>query len=657
MPASRHSPLRALSVGGLRIEHGSTRIGRLTLRRFQEEAWEAAERPGTVVLDAPTGSGKTLAMLLAAERSLEEGKSALIMYPTKVLISDQLDSMRRLAAAAGIDARIEAVDADRLHRLAADKGYRSHGEALAEILAEAPGVFLTNPDTLYYILRMEYRGGRTLVTKLFSVGTVCVDELHLFWGAQLQAIYSMLSLMAPARRLLVSTATHDEDALRLLSHLPAPQRVEARPSPGGDTVRHETLLEVYTVTRRPVLAPEDAPVVAEIAARLYERGRAAGGKPPYLVAIVNSIAFSERLGRLLRESLGVDVSIVNSLKPPEERRVDAPVVVGTSAIEVGVDFDTPALLFEANNAPGFIQRLGRVARRRPGLAAAVIPYSAAQRLAERLPGDALEYQQLVEAAKQALSPQPSHARFMESPHGAASQVAIAYTVTRKLADAESPRRRLVEAAQIAAQMLPPALRGHVEGLAEALASGHAYAPLSGLLGRGPAAQLAAMWRLAKSYVKMGVRGAFTSLPALILLDGQPRLGSVDVTDLPKLDFEYAEDEAQLPPEARSLGVEPPILIVYGLADPRHRRHLKVTPLDAGRPWHIGRFGFLDAMRVEAGDSGLAEKIAGILRGLPGYLSPYPSDWRLAAVPSHAGWLVLGPDALVEAWLAASPTRG
>lgn len=42
--------------------------------------------------------------------------------------------------------------------------------------------------------------------------------------------------------------------------------------------------------------------------------------------------------------------------------------VGTSAIEVGIDFKCDYLIFEAGDAAGFMQRFGRVGRHQPGTA-------------------------------------------------------------------------------------------------------------------------------------------------------------------------------------------------------------------------------------------------------------------------------------------------
>lgn len=650
MQASNSNPIFSLTISGLKVEAGHTSLGGLRLRRFQEEVYERTRSPGLTVVDAPTGSGKTLAMLLAAKHSLDEGSSAFILYPTKALIEDQLSSMKRLAAAIGLDAPILRVDSDTLSRHAAARGYRTHGEALLDLLSQ-PSLVLTNPDIAYTLLTMRFSRGKSLFQQLFTVATFCVDELHLFWGAQLQAIYTMLYLLSPGRRIVVSTATHDPEALSLLHALPSPATVKARESSGGDTVRHETLLHVYTLTPGPVLStPEHADATAAITLSLLDQ--VGDGPPPRVVAIVNSLAFSELLAARLRESLGPgSVATVNSLTPPRERRLDAPVVVGTSAIEVGVDFDTPALVFEANNAPSFIQRLGRVSRKRPGVAAAILPHSQAQRLQEALSGisgEPLPYTGLVEAVRASLSPLSSYAGFIKSPHGAAAQLAIAYTIVEKT----SRKPKLEEAAAVAEETLPPRLRGHVSELRKALEEKRTYPPLADTLGPGWRLR-GSLRKLAKSYRKIGVRGAFTTLPAFY--EQHSALGSVDVADLPKLDFDYAATPDELPEEARRAGAEPPIILVHGLA--ASRGAVTVTPLyPDGHPWTHRHFGFLtrERLRVDSGDPRLSEKIASVLDGLPALLVPQPSDWRLTSLPSRTargrGWLIIGPDALVQLYM-------
>ena len=153
----------AINVGEVKIERGNTQIGedKLTLYKYQEEVYRS--RAELITIDAPTGAGKTLAMLLVAKKILEEGENALILYPTKALIKDQWESLKNLASKIGLNTEIIMVDADVLHKHAMNKGFKTHGEALLDLLSVGvPKVVLSNPDVVYYILRLYYKHGKSI---------------------------------------------------------------------------------------------------------------------------------------------------------------------------------------------------------------------------------------------------------------------------------------------------------------------------------------------------------------------------------------------------------------------------------------------------------------------------------------------------------------
>jgi CRISPR-associated endonuclease/helicase Cas3 len=75
---------------------------------------------------------------------------------------------------------------------------------------------------------------------------------------------------------------------------------------------------------------------------------------------------ARRIARLLRERLpGLHVGENTGLTDDERRRAamaNAQLIVGTSTIDVGVDFNISLLIFEAPDAGAFLQRLGRLGR-------------------------------------------------------------------------------------------------------------------------------------------------------------------------------------------------------------------------------------------------------------------------------------------------------
>ena len=97
------------------------------------------------------------------------------------------------------------------------------------------------------------------------------------------------------------------------------------------------------------------------------------------VVIVNSVVNAIRLeDRLVESGFSRDtLAIIRGLshRAVRERRGKL-LALGTSAIEVGVDFRCDYLLFEASEAASFLQRFGRVGRHGPGKAVALVPPNA-----------------------------------------------------------------------------------------------------------------------------------------------------------------------------------------------------------------------------------------------------------------------------------------
>lgn len=88
------------------VEEGSTAFGRWTLRRFQEEVYEALRGRRDLLLVAPTGAGKTLTLLLGE-------RGAVGVYPNNTLLLDQqrsIDAVLRGALGAKVEAAYTSSD-------------------------------------------------------------------------------------------------------------------------------------------------------------------------------------------------------------------------------------------------------------------------------------------------------------------------------------------------------------------------------------------------------------------------------------------------------------------------------------------------------------------------------------------------------------------
>ncbi len=654
MNLSKFSNFFTVKVDGLEIEYGSRELG-FRLYKYQEEVLELSTERNLIAIDAPTGAGKTLALLLAFKRLFEDEKNAMILYPTKTLIEDQKTSISKLVEKIKVSVDVTPVDSDRLHEYMLAKGYKTHGEALYDILSSAgPKLVLTNPDILYYILRMEFKRGRPIYRELAKFAGIGIDELHLYWGASLQILFTFLSLMKNKMRLL-STATHDPTLLSLLSHLKGLAKVKAREVEKGARIRHEVHLAFVSIKPEGVLYGDDeAEKIADTVLSVLDQVEY--GVNPRVVCIVNSLVFSEKIAEKVSERER-DVSLINSLTPRGERNIDSKIVVGTSAIEVGINFDTQALIFEATDTAGFIQRLGRVGRKRPGIAVAFMPYDNFRKIQKEIPQNGrISYSELERAVKHSFTRNPSYADIAGSLHGALIQAGITYTLIRKLIEKDKPLRTLVNIFKYTSRMLPPSLTRVYEDLVEIfdkkMFRKEEYEKLLEIINANRFNLPKKLLEILKSFIKIGVRGVYSSLPAYILK--YRTIGSVDVGDLGKMNFEYISSEEEFREKVGSPppDLEYPILVIRGVLERGYRIAIRPRKFKPGELFLLSK----ENVYVSAPDDRLRNKIAKLLDGVLAYVVyGSPGDWRFSALKliGGEGWVILGPDAVIQAWLDES----
>ena len=109
VPSYADQPLPKLVSSRLLREAVDERIDHLY--RFQAEAISKIRAGKNVVVTASTASGKTMAFLIPvidrilARRGAGKGVSALFLYPTKALASDQVANIGEIAESCGISAK------------------------------------------------------------------------------------------------------------------------------------------------------------------------------------------------------------------------------------------------------------------------------------------------------------------------------------------------------------------------------------------------------------------------------------------------------------------------------------------------------------------------------------------------------------------------
>ena len=377
-----------------------------TLYPHQAVMADEWDKHDAFLLITKTGSGKTAAAalptLLQAKDDSRQPEGAVFVYPTNALIEDQERSIRKLIEAEGMkaysltpdnasgkygDERIVLVrvDAERLEKFAKAYGfYRpdgsfDKGRALAEVLKlDKHKIVLVNPDILYLVYTLAYRSSAEDVALLQAYQTVVFDEFHLYGGVELAHALFLIHLaraLHTFRRVVLLSATPDQQTREWIERLLKPHVIDAtattaRLQVGSRPVAHDVALEPMPRGRDAVEAARAK--IVELRDTLRAK-RAENPDAEYIpgVVILNSVVKAIELEDGLVESgfAREEIAPIRGLSARAARDVRGKtLVIGTSAIEVGIDFKCDYLVFEASDAASFMQRFGRVGRHQPGTA-------------------------------------------------------------------------------------------------------------------------------------------------------------------------------------------------------------------------------------------------------------------------------------------------
>lgn len=339
-----------------------------------------ADDVDVVINTAMTGDGKSLAgMLPLLTRPAEAPTIAL--YPTNELIQDQYRSAERMLPEWGMLAdRASMVFGSKLDELYASTDTLTRSETLLRELKNHRLV-LSNPDMLHAILQFAYHQFNrdpTWIASQFAqmFQQLTFDEFHIFDTAQITAVLTGLLFLYeqspyPLKTLLLS-ATPDErllqplqragfgDRLRVIS--PQQQGWYAHgtdPGPGWRPILQGCQITFVAQTAEEWVAEH----LEDVLLAWFQTH----GKGAKVALIVNSVATALRLAELLRPrfaAMGLTVEPNTGLNGRSTRKAsyEADLLIGTSTVDVGVDFRINLLIFEAPSAGTFLQRLGRLGR-------------------------------------------------------------------------------------------------------------------------------------------------------------------------------------------------------------------------------------------------------------------------------------------------------
>ncbi len=358
-----------------------------TLVWHQLETLKALRNPeiDVVINTAMTGDGKSLAAYLQV---LQGESYAIGLYPTNELARDQETQTK------GYIETFQPKNKPRVTRLSgADLEIYAENEGLKKSTAlstrtHQSEVVLTNPDIFHYLHRGAYLIPGDSPDKLWGridkdFDLFILDEFHVFAAPQIASVINTMLLIRFTNRrkkFLFLSATPDEQLIGKLQKAGFRCKV-INPLEENKYRFPETLeesLELENQKWRQVSRPISLNFISleptfkasetwlkENSNLILEYFQNYPGSKGAI--ILNSIAAVKRLVPFFKElfqehNLTVGENTGLSGKTQKELSLAADLVLGTSTIDVGVDFKINLLIFESADAGNFIQRLGRLGR-------------------------------------------------------------------------------------------------------------------------------------------------------------------------------------------------------------------------------------------------------------------------------------------------------
>lgn len=337
---------------------------------------------------AMTGDGKTLvAYLQSLQGETPEGFCyAIGLYPTNELARDQEEQVKKYIELfqPNNEPRISRLSGAELEIYAESEKIKKW-EAIATRIQESE-IIQTNPDILYYLHRHAYLTAKDSPNKLWSLldtkfDLFIFDEFHVFNAPQIASVINTMLLIRHTNRrkkFLFLSATPDEHFIQLLQKARFKPEVIA-PFEKNKYQFHSTLkqsqqlqkdewrlvareINLTFISLEPTYKASETWLWENRELILAHFQQHPGSKG---AIILNSIAALKRLKAQFRDflhPLKVEENTSLTGKADKEKSLLADLVLGTSTIDVGVDFKINFLIFESVDAGSFSQRLGRLGR-------------------------------------------------------------------------------------------------------------------------------------------------------------------------------------------------------------------------------------------------------------------------------------------------------
>lgn len=334
---------------------------------------------------AMTGDGKSLAAYL---ETLQTDFLAIGLYPTNELARDQEMQIQEYIVKFNpkIKPRVVRLSGQELEIYAENEGLKK--AAAIDSRTSNSEILLSNPDIFHYLHRGAYLTRDDSPDKLWNridkdFNLFIFDEFHVFQAPQIASVLNTMLLIKNTNRdkkFLFLSATPNKqliDRLKLAGfRCKEINPIEENKYQFPDTeIQSQQLqsqgwrqvsraIDLEFISLEPSNKASETWLKENSDLILAHFQQYPGSKG---AIILNSIAAVKRLTSFFRELLQPHGLVVGentglSGKEEKERSLLADLVLGTSTIDVGVDFKINFLIFESADAGSFIQRLGRLGR-------------------------------------------------------------------------------------------------------------------------------------------------------------------------------------------------------------------------------------------------------------------------------------------------------
>ncbi|MEM2925666.1 MAG: DEAD/DEAH box helicase [Methanocellales archaeon] len=328
---------------------------------LQNEAWNAVKEGRNVALVAPTSSGKTMAI---AAPIFEFKKPTVFIYPFRALVLDQTNQLVRIA-------ELFEIKKEEFGTIIGGTSYKEIAEAL-----ERKNYILATPDKLISLLQGGREGEKAFLNIIQKFNFV-FDEIHVYNSLMrislvyfIRSVKNWENLRREKANFYFISATFPEDLWQLLKReleMFEKDKIEGVSFTGNVTLHIKPCKES-------IWSENENPIVKDIKDLEITNN---------LVCIFNTAIKAWKIAEgLFGKEEALNKIFVGQDKMAENQRVNnfenfisnkSEALIGSPAIEAGVDFTAKNLVIEETFVDSFEQRFGRAGRK--GQDAFVLTYS------------------------------------------------------------------------------------------------------------------------------------------------------------------------------------------------------------------------------------------------------------------------------------------